>query len=69
MKNVNYNLVKLLRNAMSDAYNIENFYLKDAKEEKCHSEKALEQILEDRKRHVEMLKEEIKMRMDNNKFN
>jgi hypothetical protein len=36
----------------------------DAKEAKCHSVSALEKILEDEKKHIKMLTEEIKMRME-----
>ena len=64
MKNINYDLTKLLHSKLDIIWRLEKFYINDAKEEKCHSASALEKILEDDKRHVKMIKEEIKMRMD-----
>ncbi|MEX1064274.1 MAG: hypothetical protein WD898_01675 [Candidatus Paceibacterota bacterium] len=64
MKNINYDLLKLLHSKLDNVWRLEKHYVDDAKEAKCHSVPALEQILEDEKRHVEMLREEIKMRME-----
>lgn len=64
MKNINYDLTKLLHSELDIIWRLENFYINDAKDAKCHSVSALEKILEDDKRHVKMIKEEIKMRMD-----
>ena len=64
MKNINYDLLKLLHSKLDSAWRLEKYYVNDSKEAKCHSVGALEKILEDDKRHIDMLKEEIKMRMD-----
>ena len=64
MKNINYDLLKLLHSKLDNVWRLEKYYVDDAKEAKCHSTSALEKILEDEKKHVEMLREEIKMRMD-----
>lgn len=64
MKNINYDLVKLLHSMMDIVWRIENHYAKDAEEAKCHSIGALKQILEQEKKHIEMISKEIKMRMD-----
>ena len=37
MKNANYNLIKLLHNALDDAWRVEKHYQKDAKASGCHS--------------------------------
>jgi hypothetical protein len=64
MKNVNYDLVKLLHSKLDNAWRLEKYYLADAKEVKCHSAPALEKILEEEKRHINMLKDEIKLRIE-----
>jgi rubrerythrin len=64
MKNINYDLVKLLHTTLDTIWRLENYYVKDAEEAKCHSVSALKQILEDEKKHAEMLREEIKMRIE-----
>lgn len=64
MRNINYDLIKLLLLKLDTAWRLEKFYIKDAKEAKCHSKTALEKILEDEKRHIEMILQEIKMRID-----
>ena len=64
MKNINYDLVKLLHTTLDAIWRLENYYVKDAEEAKCHSVSALKQILEDEKKHAEMLREEIKMRIE-----
>lgn len=64
MKNVNYNLVKLLHSTLDDIWRLEKFYVEDAKKAGCHSKTALEKILENKREHARMLREEIKMRMD-----
>lgn len=64
MKNVNYNLLKLLHLKLDNVWRLEKFYIDDAKQANCHSIPLLEKILESEKSHVESLKEEIKMRMD-----
>ena len=64
MKNVNYDLVKLLHSKLDNAWRLEKYYLGDAKEVKCHSVPALEKILEEEKGHINMLIDEIKLRME-----
>ena len=64
MKNINYDLVKLMQSKLDNIWRLEKYYINDAKEAKCHSKSALEEILKDEKKHVEKIKEEIKMRMD-----
>ena len=68
MKNINYDLVKLLHTTLDTIWRLENYYVKDAEEAKCHSVSALKQILEDEKKHAEMLREEIKMRIETGVF-
>jgi len=69
MQNVNYDLIKLLHVTLDNVWRLENHYVKDANEAKCHSVPALENILEEEKKHAEMLMQEIKMRMDAGIFN
>ena len=64
MKNINYDLVKLLHTTLDTIWRLENHYIKDSEEAKCHSVSALKRILEDEKKHAEMLREEIKMRIE-----
>ncbi len=64
MKNINYDLIKLLHTTLDAIWRLENHYISDAQKVNCHSVSALEKILEDEKGHAEMLREEIKMRMD-----
>jgi len=64
MKNINYDLVKLLHTSLDKIWRLENHYVKDAEAAQCHSAGALKQMLEDEKKHVQMLKDEIKMKMD-----
>jgi len=64
MKNINYDLLKLLHSTLDNIWRLENYYVNDSKEAKCHSVTALEKILEDERKHAEMLQQELKMRMD-----
>lgn len=59
MKNVNYNLTKLLLSKMDNVWRLENYYVRDSIKAKCHSVPALEEILEDERKHVELLRKEI----------
>lgn len=68
MKNVNYNLIKLLHSKLDNVWRLEKYYLTDAKEAQCHSVSALEKILEEEERHINMLKDEIKLRMESGIF-
>ena len=64
MKNINYDLVKLLHSKLDNVHRLEKFYVNDANKAKCHSLPALKQILEEEKKHVEMLRDEIAMRAE-----
>lgn len=64
MKNVNYNLIKLLHTTLDTVWRLEKYYLADAKEAKCHSVACLESMLEDARKHAEALRAEIKMRIE-----
>jgi len=64
MKNVNYNLLKLLHLKLDNVWRLEKFYIDDAKQANCHSVSLLEKILESERDHAESLKGEIRARMD-----
>lgn len=64
MKNINYDLIKLLQTKLDTIWRLENFYINDAKEAKCHSIEGLEKLLEKEKEDATMLLNEIKMRLD-----
>ncbi len=64
MKDINYDLIKLLHCKLDTVWRLEKFYCNDAKKAGCKSAKALEQILEDEKHHVNLLTEELKTRID-----
>ncbi len=55
MKNYNYNLVKLLHNALDNVWRIEKHYRKDANDLDCQCKEILEKIREDNQKHAEML--------------
>lgn len=63
MKNINYDLVKLLHNKLDTCWRLEKFYCKDALDAQCESISALNKILEDEKIHVEMIRREIEKRI------
>ena len=63
MKNINYDLIKLLHMKLDSVWRLEKFYIRDANDAKCHSVSALEKMVEDDKKHVKMLQEEIKGRI------
>lgn len=69
MEDINYDLMRLLTQKMRYVNRLERHYLTDAKNASCHSVKALEKILADEKKHIEMLREEIALRVKNNLFN
>ena len=64
MKNINYDLLKLLHSKLDTVWRLEKFYVRDADEAKCHSKGALEQILKEEREHIAMLRQEIKGRID-----
>ncbi len=68
MRNVNYNLVKMMLSKMDNAWRLENYYVKDAEAEGCESAAALRDILEDEKRHIEVLRGEVSKRCGSEKF-
>ncbi len=64
MKNINYDLLKLLHTKLDTVWRLEKHYIGDAEVAKCHSVRAMEHMLEEEKNHIAMLNEEIKRRMD-----
>lgn len=68
MKNINYDLLKLLHTKLDTVWRLEKYYINDAKEAHCHSRAALEAMLEDERRHVEALRQEIMMRVKSDVF-
>jgi hypothetical protein len=68
MKNINYDLVKLLQSKLDNSWRLKNFYCKDATNEQSESLDVLNQILEDENRHIKLLKKEIEKRIKNNLF-
>lgn len=64
MKAINHDLVSLLKTKLDTIQALEGHCIKDAEEAKCHSLPALHQILEEEKKHAQMLAEEIRMRAD-----
>lgn len=69
MKNINYDLLKMLHSKLDNVWRIEKHYLKDAEETKCqHCIETWKKILEDEKKHVEMLKNKIEKKIVENKF-
>lgn len=68
MKNINYDLLKLLHVKLDNVWRLEKYYIQDAEEAKCHSVPALKKILTEEKNHADMLAQEIKMRMDAGTF-
>lgn len=59
MKNANYNLVKLLHEALDNAWRIEKHYLGDAGGAGCACPGVLKQLHQDYQKHIEMLKAEL----------
>ncbi len=59
MKNVNYNVLKLLHNQLDDLWRIERHYLKDAKGCRCSCAKLLKGMQRQLKGNVEALKKEL----------
>ncbi len=64
MKNINYDLLKLLHTKLDTVWRLEKHYIGDAEVAKCHSVKAMEAMLEEEKKQIETLNKEIRMRMD-----
>lgn len=68
MKNINYDLIKLLHMSLDKMWRLEKYYIKDAIKIKCHSVAALKKMLKEEKVHTAMLINEIEMRVKNNIF-
>lgn len=68
MKNINYDLIKLLHMSLDKIWRLEKYYIADAETAKCHSLPVLRNMLEEERVHAALLREEIKMRMDNGIF-
>ena len=69
MKNINYDLLKLLHTKLDTVWRLEKHYIEDADKAQCHSIGAMRQMLEEDKKQIAMLNEEIKMRMDAGEWN
>lgn len=59
MKNINYNVLKLLHNQLDDLWRIERHYLKDVKGCKCGCSRILRGMQAQLKKNVEALKKEL----------
>ena len=69
MKNINYNLVKMLHTKLDDLWRIENYYLRDAQKVKStNCVKMFKVMQKDLKKHIEMLTVEIARHMKNKQF-
>lgn len=68
MKNINYDLLKLLHSKLDNIWRLENYYINDADTAQCHSLAALKQILEEEKKHADMIRKELAMRVEADKF-
>lgn len=62
MKNINYDLIKLLHSTLDTTWRLEKYYVADAKKVKCHSVPALEKMLANERRQAETLVKEIGLR-------
>lgn len=69
MKDINYDLVKLLHQKLDTIGQLERHYINDAIKEKCHSVDALKRILEEERVHAELLAQEISLRNEAGIFN
>ncbi|MCL5733270.1 MAG: hypothetical protein M1334_01220 [Patescibacteria group bacterium] len=63
MKNINYDLIKLLHTSLDKIWRLEKHYIKDAVDAK-HDPAKLKKMLEEEEKHAKMLVGEIKARMD-----
>jgi hypothetical protein len=69
MENNNYNLIKLLHNALDTVWRIEKHYQNDSQNLNCACSKILKEIKDDNQKHVEKLLAEIKKHDQNNTLN
>ena len=56
MKNINYDILKMLHSKLDNVWRLENYYVADAEKAKCHSVPALKQILEEEKKQSKRIK-------------
>ncbi|OGY42359.1 MAG: hypothetical protein A2Y82_04305 [Candidatus Buchananbacteria bacterium RBG_13_36_9] len=69
MKNINYNLVKMLHSKLDDLWRIEKFYLRDAKKTKSKNcEKLFAEMQKDLKKEIKLLQQEIARHLGHKKF-
>lgn len=68
MKNVNYNIIKLLHNQLDDLWRIEKHYAKDAKGTKCSCGKLLKEMQTQMKKNIDDLKAELAEHQKMNKL-
>lgn len=68
MKNVNYDLLKMLHNTCDDCWRLKKYYIKDAQKAKCKSAPILKKILKDREKQLDLLREAIITRAKAGKF-
>ncbi len=69
MKNINYNLIKMLHTKLDDLWRIENYYLRDAQKSKSTScVKMFKVMQKDLKKHIDLLTAEIGRHMKNKQF-
>lgn len=59
MKNVNYNVLKLLHNQLDDLWRIEKHYLKDAQGSRCQCAKLLKSMQAGLKKNIAALRKEL----------
>ncbi len=69
MQNINYDLIKLLHVKLDSVWRLEKYYINDAKTANCESAPALEKILEEDRKHTEMISQAIKKRIETGVFN
>lgn len=69
MKNINYNLVKMLHSKLDDLWRIEKFYLRDAKKSKSKGcVKLFAEMKKDLQKEIKLLQQEIARHLSNKKF-
>jgi len=68
MKNINYNVLKLLQKTVDNLWRIEKHYLRDAKGSKCNCPKLLKQMQRDLRRQSEDLRAEVAVHAKSDKL-
>jgi len=69
MKNVNYDLLKMLHSKCDNIWRLEKFYVNDAKKARCKSKAVFEKVLADEKKHYNMLLAEVERKVKGKRFN